>query len=167
MRDLNKYAAECIKEIRNYGIDEDFSKWKFVVDGRCSNRMGQCRYSKKEIGISKFMLDEKILKDDHWLKDTIIHELLHVAAPRSGHKGKWKALANQVNAKSGGKYNIRRCGDFDEMGIKRKPKKIKYIVECPKCGYQWKYTRMCNTVKYAEYYRCGKDHTNLRLISCA
>ena len=166
MRDLNKYAVECINEIRNYGIDEDFSKWKFVVDGRCSNRMGQCRYSKKEIGISKFMLDEKILKDDHWLKDTIIHELLHAVTPYSGHKGKWKQLANQVNVKSGGKYNIMRCGDFDELGIKRKPKKIKYIVECPQCGYQWKYTRMCKVVKHPEWYSCTKDGCNLRLISC-
>ena len=166
MRDLIKYVNECIHELTEYGIDipDDYS---YVIDKRCVKRMGQCRYSKKEIGISEFMLNENVLRDDHWLRDTIIHEMLHILAPMSGHKGKWKTLANQVNIKSGGKYNIKRCGDFDEMGIKRKPKEIKYVVECPDCGAKWTRIRKCKLVKHPEWFVCGKCKVNLRLKSCA
>ena len=124
MRDLKQYVDECVNELKDYGIDA--SKVANCIDWKLSkatSRYGQCRLKHGrayEINISSFMLDENILEDDVHLKGTIIHELLHALAPKSGHKGKWKLLAREVNIKSNGKYNIQRCNSLSEMGIKRK-----------------------------------------------
>lgn len=159
MRDLQWYVNDCIRELEEYGIENahELLKWRYVVNKRAILRFGQCRYGYKEINISEFLLDEKITFDENQLRDTIIHEMLHALTPKSGHKGKWITLANKVNRASKGKYNIKRCGDYDgihedELDKKNKPK---YIIKCKKCGTTWNHYRMCPSVKHPERFRCG------------
>lgn len=170
MRNLNLYVKECIKEMENYGIDVSKLpdiEWK--VNTRAKKRFGQCikRNGKWEINISYFMLDENILKDDHHLKDTIIHEILHALTPSSGHKGTWRELARQINIRSKGKYDIKRCGSFKEMGITNreiiKPPKVKYILRCD-CGDRY-YARSSKKVRHPGNWFCRRCQQTLRLIS--
>lgn len=164
MRDLKQYGIECIQELNSYGIDTSKLpkniEWKV---SRAKSRFGQCRYynrNKCEINISKFMLDEDVLVDDHHLRDTIIHELLHALTPKCGHKGEWKRLARKVNVNSHGKYNIQRCGNYKEMGIDTDTlldkRKIKYIVKCKQCGKEYQHIRRSKSVVHPEFFRCGK-----------
>ena len=170
MRDLKKYVDECVKELNEYDIDAskvaNQVKWK---TSRAKSRYGQCRLHNGkpyEINISGFMLDENVLKDDICLKGTIIHELLHALAPKDGHKGKWKLLAREVNIKSNGKYNIKRCSSFDEMGIKKQNVlKPKYTLRCTSCGNEYYHMRRCVAVNHPELWRCGICEGKLELLT--
>ena len=171
MRDLKKYANECIAELESFGIDT--SKIPADLDwkvSRAKQRYGQCKSRNGkayEINISSFMLDENVLKDDIHLRDTIIHELLHALTPGDNHGPKWKRLANEVNVKSGGKYNIQRCSSDEAMGIKRTDHvKIRHILKCKGCGREYRYQRKSKAVKHPELYRCGFCKSDLEAISC-
>ena len=171
MRDLNKYVAECIQELATYGIEVP-DGINYVVNTRSKRRYGQCKSingKAYEINIGSFLLDESILKDDHGLRDTIIHEMLHACSPGSGHKGKWKQLANRVNIKSGGKYDIARTTSYEDMGINevKIQRKInyKYVLVCDECGHKYKHQRRTKSVQHPERYRCGYCNGNLSLVT--
>lgn len=172
MRDLNKYFNECITELTNMGI----STWEvpdvdLTISKRAKRRYGQCKTRNGvayEINISEFLLDESVTPDENALKNTIIHEILHALTPGEHHGGEWKHLANIVTQRSGGKYNIKRTTSYEEKGIDRqkvqRPVKIRYILECVKCGNQYKQQRKSKAVKYPERFRCGRCRGSLELI---
>lgn len=169
MRDLKRYVDECVMELSDYGIDASKVakrlNWRV---SRAKQRYGECRFKNSipyEINISRFMLDESVLKNDLYLKNTIIHELLHALAPKAGHKGEWKRLARQVNLGSNGKYNIQRCNSLSEMGIKETAiAKPKYTLKCKECGNEYYHMRRCRSVNHPELWRCGKCKGHLELI---
>jgi predicted SprT family Zn-dependent metalloprotease len=171
MRDLRKYAAECIAELESFDIDTSSIPadldWKV---SRAKKRYGQCKSRNGvpfEINISSFMLDENVLKDDLHLRNTIIHELLHALTPGAHHGGEWKRLANKVNIKSGGKYHIARCSSDENMGIdmKEKPVKIKYILRCTGCGIKQEYLKKSKVIQHPEWYRCSKCKSDFEVIN--
>ena len=167
MRDVTTYGKECINELKTMGIDTGrIPKDIGFKTSRAKSRFGQCKTKLRngiitdcEINISSFMLDEDILEDDRFLKQTIIHELLHSMTPNEHHGGEWKRLADKVTRKSNGKYVITRANSFEELGIDRKkvakPKKIRYQVACPQCGATWNYQRKSKVVNNPENYRCA------------
>ena len=66
-------------------IEED---WTFVWDNKARRRYGQCRYHKKEIGITKKLA---ILNTIEETKDVVLHEIAHAKAGRGhGHDAMWK-----------------------------------------------------------------------------
>lgn len=168
MRDLQQYIRECVEELKTYGIFINEIP-EFKVNTRAKSRFGQCKYRNGkayEINISSFMLDESVLKDDIYLRATIIHELLHAITPGEHHTGEWKRLANKVNVRSGGKYAISRTSSYESMGIKKTSiQKIKYIVECTGCGLRWEHQRKSKSVKNPQNYVCGRCKGKLKVIT--
>lgn len=158
MKNLMKLVNESKAVLDSLNIPYD-KNLIFKLNGRAKKMWGQYRFSPSgrcSIEISTRLLDENV--SDIATKNTIIHELIHSAAPFDGHKGKWKAYANIVN-RNYPEYKIKRTTSSEEKGIANQEIKMaKYIIKCEKCGYEIGYSRMCKTVQSPERYihkNCG------------
>lgn len=169
MRNLMDYAAECMSELDEIGIEYG-NIVEFKVNTRAKKRWGQAKsipggYS---INISSVLLDER--NDVEGLKNTIIHEILHTCKGCQNHGENWKRLAAKVNRAYG--YNIKRCSSADEKGVleeTRPPKPVRttntnYVVKCDKCGHVYTRTKMSKLIQHPENYRCGCCHGTLSLM---
>ena len=75
-------------------IEED---WAFVWDNKAVRRYGQCRYHKKEIGVTKKMA---ILNTIEETKDVVLHEIAHAKTGSGhGHDAMWKRWCVRVGAR--------------------------------------------------------------------
>jgi predicted SprT family Zn-dependent metalloprotease len=65
-------------------------EWSIVIDERPVSRLGQCRYRKMEIGLSRFLIDNF---SDFEILQTVIHEIAHACCdPHIGHGLAWKGM---------------------------------------------------------------------------
>lgn len=105
--------------------------WRLVIDRRPRNRLGQCRYRSKEIGISKWIL---YACDWETIEDTLRHEIAHVLAPGDGHGPRWKRMAREVGADPERLCRLKA----HEKALKPKTalerRGFKYLASCPFCG---------------------------------
>ena len=148
MRSLGRIYAECISDLKAYGITTAFVKPKLVVNTRAKKRWGQARYgASPEININARLLDESV--DEFCARNTMMHEILHLQTVGEHHGGKWKSLANEVNRKSKGKYK--------EYGLAAE-RTGKYVFECSRCGAVVSRDRASNFTKNPSRYMhkgCG------------
>ena len=159
MRDLNIYARICMFEL-------DCLKIKYAknltlkVNTRAKTRLGVCKKSGDcyEIEIAAILLDERT--PEEYLKNTLMHELLHTCYGCMKHTGRWKKLAEQVNAAYG--YDVKRTDSPDEEilpeALAGKPK---YKVVCPVCGTVYERYRKSALIQHPERYRCGRCKAKL------
>ena len=56
-------------------------EWSFKLD-RSKVCFGKCYYSKKQISLSRYLVE---LNDEEEVRDTILHEIAHALAPRAEH----------------------------------------------------------------------------------
>lgn len=102
--------------------------WSFRFD-RAKKRFGQCNYLKKEISLSRYLVE---LNTEEKVKDTIIHEVAHaIAGYESGHGKIWK----QCVVRMGGVPE--RCYSPQEVNTP----KLKYTVFCESCDLEIQKTR--------------------------
>lgn len=108
--------------------------------------------------------------------NTILHELIHTCADCHGHDAQWRAYAARAGKAFG--YDIRRCGgdksESDQRNLRagaaRSGKRVhhnRYLVTCPACGREWRYTRAGRVVLQHGLCRCPCGHTGLRLTRFA
>ena len=162
MRDLMNYVVSGMEKLDAIGIQygniEDVK-----VNSRAKKRWGQCQRTANGflIEISNMLLDERSSEDG--LMNTILHELLHTIPGCLNHGKKWKAMADKVYNAYG--IRIKRLSNAAEKGVAAELEvaKYKYFLRCPDCGKEFRYTRMCETVKHPErYYHTGcKNHLQL------
>lgn len=161
MKDLKKLSEECISELRQLGIQPGMIK-RWYVETNTTRRWGVCKKERNsrefEIGISASLLEDYV--DDIPVKNTIIHELLHTVDGCSGHTGKWKMLAQKVNAVFP-EYDIKRLSSEDEKGVH---KDHRYMLECTECGAKIYRDRMSNAIKFPEKYKCAVCKGTLKRV---
>jgi SprT protein len=93
--------------------------WSFRFD-RSKVRFGKCNYTKKEISLSRHLVE---LNGREEVRETILHEIAHALAPRgAGHGAAWRAVALSLGC------NGRRC--YGEEVVRPAPK---YKGTCPSC----------------------------------
>lgn len=98
--------------------------WTFVIDERPRKRVGQCRYRKREIGLSAWAVDSTMPMDE--IEDTIRHEIAHaLVGPGHGHDGFWKRMAENCGA------TPEACASIDEDHL---PEPL-WRGTCQRCGY--------------------------------
>jgi predicted SprT family Zn-dependent metalloprotease len=98
---------ERVTELINFA-NEQIAKWcpeyhlKLL---RSKNKAGHCRYITKEIGISKWHMENTPIED---VKNTVLHEIAHaLAGPKAKHGWMWKQKCLLVGAKP------ERCHQLD------------------------------------------------------
>ena len=159
MRDLDKYALECMEMLDNLGITYGNIR-EFSINTRAMRRWGQCCKHPNGYYIN---INIDLLKEGNsevGLKETILHELLHSCPDCHGHGERWQYYANKINKAYG--YNIKRTNSAEEKGVvERRIIETKYQVQCPTCMYVWNFQRKCDTVSRPSAHRCGKCKTSL------
>ena len=142
---LIRLSKESIRELEEIGLGKMIPKnLNFTINYRAKKRLGQC-CKKQDINISSWLLE---IGDDHDIKNTIIHEILHTFEDTLGHKAKWQYYANYVNNRTD--YHITRLANVDGIyarANKTRPRRevsYKYEITCEKCGkvfYRQKMTK--------------------------
>jgi predicted SprT family Zn-dependent metalloprotease len=95
------------------------SKWSIRFD-HSKVRFGTCNYAKKEISLSRYLVE---LNSEDEVRDTILHEIAHALAPRgAGHGPVWQAVAISIGC------NGSRC--YGDDVVRPTPK---YKGTCPLC----------------------------------
>ena len=148
MRDLETYAVTCMEMLDDLSIP--YGKILEVTPNtRAGSRWGQCRKTPAgySININADLLREA--NDERGLMNTLLHELLHTCPGCMNHGKIWKGYAEQVRLAYG--YDVKRCSSAEEKGVTEKTvgrkEDYKYFCRCEKCGYVFKYKRMCKTVE--------------------
>lgn len=141
MKNLQKYAQQCISDLNAIGIYPNEIE-RFSVNTRARNRWGQAQYreGKYYINISVLLLDEQC--PDSALRNTLYHELLHCCNRCMNHGEEWSRLAQIVSDCYG--LDIKRCAsDEEKLGAEYANKikaeeplkqKKEFKIRCTKCG---------------------------------
>ena len=104
---IKRLITDCLQELA--ALDIPVATSIFFREAKGRTYYGTCyqggrtkRYADYDfvISVNRYLTTEKAFKE------TIIHELLHTIAFKSGHKGKWKAYADYVNSRTD--YNVTR-----------------------------------------------------------
>lgn len=162
MKDLNATYENCKSLLESMGI-ECGEITSVTVNPRFTRSLGRCHRSRHtnfhpwryRLEFSPVLMTDACTQKE--FENTMLHELLHTVEDCFDHTGKWKRLAESVNARYG--YHIQRCSDNAAAQAYHAAHKVnRYTCVCEKCGHEWHYQRMCNTVKYANRYThtgCG------------
>lgn len=116
MKNFEQLIKECEADLESIGIKIG-NVVKYSINTRAKSRWGQCKQvgeNRFEINISQRLLSDDV--SDRAAKDTILHEMLHTVEGCMGHKGRWKELAQKVNAQLP-QYKIKRVTSAAEKGI--------------------------------------------------
>jgi predicted SprT family Zn-dependent metalloprotease len=99
--------------------------WRFKWDNS-KNRGGQCRFNKREIGLSKPIFS--LPQNQHGARNTILHEIAHaLAGPSAGHGPQWRRQARAIGC------TAERCHTLEVI--------FKYLGSCG-CGEVHKRQRL-------------------------
>jgi predicted SprT family Zn-dependent metalloprotease len=110
-------ARELARQLmRRHAVPRD---WSFRFDGS-KVRFGKCNYSRKEISLSRYLVE---LNEEGRVRETILHEIAHaLAPPGAGHGPAWKSLARSIGSSG------QRC-----YGLEVVRPAPKYKGTCPAC----------------------------------
>lgn len=133
---MNDLTERDVEEFAQSEIDRLGLNVKFVWD-RSVERMGQARYDKRELGISRPLFHA--LKDRYEILDTVLHEVAHfVTRDTHGfrcapHGSEWKQIASELGATPAACYS-RKVVDYDRIDYK-------YTATCPNCDFTYNFHR--------------------------
>lgn len=155
---LKRLVKESEKELQAIGLGDKLkSDIEYTINYRAKKRLGQC-CKKQDINISSWLLE---IGDDHDIKNTIIHEILHTFEDTIGHKEKWQYYARYVNNRTD--YHITRTTSINKIYEKankvRPTKEIHYRwkITCTKCGKVF-YRQRINTKVLNDFARGNRVH---------
>lgn len=119
------------------------------VNSRAKRRLGCC-YAQD--GGYVIEVSAGLLEDRERLRQTLVHELLHTCPGCRNHGERWKSYARRVNEAWG--MEIRRLAPAEGPTEPLRREKVKYILQCTRCGREFPRSRMSKAVKYPGRYRC-------------
>lgn len=178
MRDLQRYANECLNDMKALGIEVPHIE-SFTVNTRAKSRFGQCcrRDGKWKININSDLLDEECPVMS--LRETIFHEIIHTLPKCFNHGDEFKKYADIVNKAY--KTNITRCSTTKEKygniygakvaaanAVKKEKHTMCYQVYCPNCDKvvaQGDFQRAPKWYAHVERFHCRKCKGNLERLS--
>ena len=153
---INQIYDEVYEEARSLGLLSKHDHKRPLYMNKSVRFWGLCRCRREKPNVYDCVvsLNEKIIlaKSYDVARKVLVHEVAHIAAPGKHHNDDWYLAGNRI----GRKWNIsvHRTDDYEDIELKGEDE-VKYILECPKCHTQWKYSRMCKTVERYDKYRCA------------
>lgn len=141
------YYNEICDRAKSIGLALEVVPKLFIF--KSSRRWGECRIGTAHTVIG---INEVFTENPDKAVNTLIHELAHAITELEGHTDRWRQIANKIGEPYGEK--VSRCMSEDQKGVNISKPEPKYILECPICHHQWKYTRMQDCIKYPYLYRC-------------
>jgi len=145
MVNINRLFKECKDELTNLNVP--YCNDSYITTCRRESAWGDCH--KEDNGSYRIRVSERLLTtDEHSIKTTIIHELLHTVPGGHGHRGNWKRYAEYVSSNTN--YNITRTTSSAEKGLA--PRQInrlayKYKAVCDSCGHEYFYKKNCSILE--------------------
>lgn len=130
MSKYNNLLKDVITEARQLNIPVSINvDPNILINTRAKGRFGQCkkRGNKFTIEIS-FLLEQT---EDHYIKQTIAHELLHTCPDCFNHQSQWQQYSRKMNKAYG--YDISRTNTCDNLGIAQTQKQRNYVIVCQGC----------------------------------
>ncbi|WP_424947969.1 SprT-like domain-containing protein [Candidatus Spongiihabitans sp.] len=101
----------CRKLLRKHGL----SDWSACLD-EAMNRAGACKYSNKQISLSRLFLRAASERE---ILDTILHEIAHaLAGPEHHHDAVWRKIARDIGCSG------ERCHNLEFS-------RPRWIMQCP------------------------------------
>ena len=187
---LEKIYNQCVKELKNIGIDIQETRKIGTIDisisKRNNKRYGCCKQEEpdtktkyiEKVGRRKIIKYEKFNKhhieisprvlelDEEIIKNTIMHEIIHCLPNCNNHGEYFKKYAQYINETLG--YNISRVGnkkeDYKKSNMEYKEKEqFNYHIQCTNCGQSF-YRKRLNK-NFTKKYRCGKCGSSFK-INC-
>ena len=126
---LHKVKEFALQKMEEWGLIEE--GWSFVWDTRAVRRYGQCRYRKREIGVTKVLANLNTIEET---KDVVLHEIAHaLTGPGHGHDFVWKRMCRKVGARP------ERCYTPEDKGGTVKTTKGKYKLINTDTGKVYRY----------------------------
>lgn len=128
---------------------------KISSTGRCTNRRGVYKatvYQSGKLENEKIIISNFVFSDPmEEFMNTIRHEYAHAMAAhihrrtKLGHGPEWKECCEIVGCKA---EQYAQCSEAQKATIKARESKTQgYILHCKSCGHEWKYKKMCKTLK--------------------
>lgn len=146
---FKEVVAECRKKFPHSnisGLDETLYVRSYAHSyGKCAYGI-VCGKVLSAIVVDKGLI---AMKNERDIRNTIIHEVAHAAAPlRAHHNSEWKHIGDTIGKKWG--MSVQRVGE--KKALQRPPL---YILQCCKCGAKWNCYRASKFVQNFEHYHCG------------
>lgn len=161
-KDLQKYYEECRQIMIGLGYDAKIVP--ISLNGRLRSTIGRYFTYEKRIEIAK---DYFLNADEHYVKNTILHEICHQVCRVSGHGTEWKRIANHVSMKT--PYKIERLASKGEMEFfaktSKKEREKKYGVKCTKCERVWRYATKSKAYRSPSTHSCPYCKVKKTLVS--
>ncbi len=155
--ELDSLLKLAIKKVEQVGIELEKPIISTVRTYPAKSYFGQCRYD-GELDMFRITISDYHLPNGYKaVMNTLLHEVIHACKGSRGHGSQWKEYADIVNREYG--YEISRLFTSNNYDLhvpkSDKREKVKYIIECEKCGAIWERVRKSKLVTQTKYYRCG------------
>lgn len=120
-----------------------------VLNGRATGRFGCCI---RKNGMFTIELSRRLLAaEERAVMQTLAHEVLHTCRGCANHGVRWKDYAARMNRAYG--YEIARTDSCEKLGVPDTAK-VRYVLECTRCGAKIRRSRRSALVDHPERYRC-------------
>lgn len=137
MRNYEEIMKECMRELDNIGIQYSPNITGISINNRLSRALGRCA---KRNGNFRIELAGKVAKDDvdlKFIKDVLMHELVHTIPGCFNHGPAFHSIATCINRRLG--YHVVTKMNTEDLiaanvKIKDERKNAKYALVCQKCG---------------------------------
>lgn len=163
MRNLTELMVNCMRELDSINIHYSKNISSITVNNRLSRALGRCMRNGGTFRIEIAGKTAADTTDIGFLKNVIVHELIHTITGCFNHGYKFQYYANEVNQKLG--YHVTTSSSAEDMeaaGITPIGyQTAKYALVCKKCGKTVAYRqRWCDLTANPGNYRhggCGGD----------
>lgn len=144
VKDLEEIKKYCLNELDTMGYHSlIFNDYNIVINNRLKKSLAQI----KKIRNNVFQIDFNFYFlqscPEQYIKNTMMHELIHSIDGCMNHGHTWKSIANKINCVYG--YNVTTTTSYSEYNKVYKTIKnhtsYKYKVVCTHCNTYWRYKK--------------------------
>lgn len=147
---LEHIANQCIDELEKLGY-KDVPLNEIKWNGRLKSALGRHIF-KHRFGevISHTIEISKMLKTEQIVRETVMHELIHVLCPFDGHGRIWKSIVKQVNDAYG--YTITTTRKLTEEIVNMSD--VYGSLTCDGCNHTYSIRKTKKVYVSPHLYRC-------------